>query len=636
MAARKIYISYAREDSEFLLDLVAHCSPFTKEDQITLEYEAVDEAPGSRWLDETADLIRSSDVFVMLVSRNYINSDYCFDKEAVLARQLQEQGNVHIVPIYVSPVATEHLWFSELTVLPAAGQPLSHEVNRDDALKQICMRLADPEDPLFDSEGSSNALSRREDVHDVLSQQKRQPTLNSALDRYDSLFDALFLELSSLEYRQMRRAEDIRQVILNAINKASGAYALLHYRGNCEVGAAGDNEKQQFLSGQFVDAFRYSEWAFQSPLGGTLDVRDGRHEFTLSVLPLSADCEEGLILLSPKRRGLAIDEILLFSAREIFELTKGFEKRCPVRDLEKAVYDHLKRRYQYVSKRMYAERMSIFRADLQNIHMQFEPIYSFDNVNHSLVIYAWEALARVGDKQSAPVDILKAAELWGSEFRSELDVYVLERSIVTYNEEARKNNGSRLEDIRPLSINIYPDSLFQPAYHAMLEKMLAEERLLNGRKLVLEISEKSIIDETDDNGSSETVQQFINLMETLRAKYRMRFAIDDFGAGHSSIIRLNHLKPEWVKIDREILHCEPKFAKSLIQNLLNIKSDWGRAAFKVIIEGVDKDNDIKLRELVNEVGVEYLQGYQLGKSQTEIISRPSKEHFQSLKSAAGW
>lgn len=636
MAPRKIFISYAREDKEFLDGLVEHFSPYTQADNVRLWFDDASLEPGACWKDKITGAIRDADVFVMLVTKNYIDSDYCFDKEAVFARQLQDLGELKIVPLYVSPVAIERLWISDLPVLPSLSTPVSNAINKDGLLKEICSKLAHPREDQTSAVADVLFRPRRGDVDAVMRQEFARPSLASAFDRYDETLQTLFTELSSLEYKPVTREEDILQVFLNAISNASAANAILHYRGRAEIGSAGDNNHQEALSELFECARIESAWVFDRELGSRLNVESCGQGKALSLLPLSRDKNDGIAVLHDDGAACNVDEVLLFTLKMIYQLSSGFTERCSVTDLEKNVYDLLKKRYQHVSKRMYAERLSIFRSELHSIHMQFEPIYSFDNVHHSFMIYGWEALARVGDSKSAPVDILRAAEIWGTEFKAALDVYVLEQSIATYQKKTQETNGSRVEDIRPLSINIYPDSLFQNHYHQMLDKLVRQDRLINGRNLILEVSEKSIIDETDEKGNGETVQAFVDHMETLRANYKIRFAIDDFGAGHSSIIRLNRLKPEWVKIDREILHCEPKFAKALIRNLLTIKSDWGRPAFKVIIEGLDSYSNIELGELVNDLGVEYIQGHLLGMSQQDIIPCPSKEHGDRLKAYAGW
>lgn len=41
-----------------------------------------------------------------------------------------------------------------------------------------------------------------------------------------------------------------------------------------------------------------------------------------------------------------------------------------------------------------------------------------------------------------------------------------------------------------LSVNVYPSSIVRTSYEKLLAKLIAEQKLISGKKLVLEISEK--------------------------------------------------------------------------------------------------------------------------------------------------
>ncbi len=460
--------------------------------------------------------------------------------------------------------------------------------------------------------------------------------LASALERYDEGLKKLFQNLEILNHKHDAGKNDIEAIYLNAIEKVSRCSVIALYKDRCITQTCGESsERKKFLT-LFRQAFEQKTRAHGSAPDAHLITKENEDAFELAILPMLQDSSSGIAILRHPDSGLEIDEVIYFTLRKIYTLSDSFSKVISVDVLKSNVFDLLKQRYQYVSEYVYEERFSLFRTALESVQMHFEPIYNFDNMHQSEMIYSWEALARVGDDNRAPVDILNAAELWGTRFKTELDIYVLEKSITTYCEKTQKAKISSQNAIRPLSINIYPDTLFRPAYHDKLEELLKGKKLIRGSNLVLEVSEKSIIDESDNSGNGDTIQKFLAHMEDLRKKYNIAFAIDDFGAGYSSIVRLNKLKPEWVKIDREVLHCEPKFAKSLIKNLLSIKTEWERPAFRVIIEGLDTDSKIGLDELLQEVGVEYIQGYLLGRAQPDIVERPDDKLSEAIRSSAGW
>ncbi len=632
MAARKIFISYARQDKEFLNSLVSQFSPFTKTDSVDLWWDEKIEL-GSRWESDISRKIEESDIFIMLISSNYIESDYCFDKEARHAYQLYLQDRTTIIPIYVSPVSIENLWIGDLNVFPSLSNPLANSPEKEEFLKKLCRKLARTGmAPRYEAQMPHTAPA----VTPRLQLDHR--ALPSVLDRYDTMLETFFAGLQDLECPKYSRKKAIRQIFLNAVKRAVDADAiLLHKDREQKDSNTKTTPGMTRLTALFEQITRENPEILQDSFGRQFTIPGASEGNTCSAIPLDSDQDLGLLIVQGSNSaGQRIDEVMQLVLAQASRLSNGFSRRCSLTTLKKSILDLLKKRYGHVSHKMYQTRLALFLDEIRTIRMEFEPIFGFDNTAQTTEIYGWEALARVGTATSAPMDILDTAETWGSEFRIALDTHVLELSIRSYQKQLPTLDGYPHAQTPFLSINIYPDSLFQQSYHTMLKHLILEERLIKGRELILEISEKSIIDETDDSGRGETVQAFLEHMDELRASCKIRFAIDDYGAGHSSLIRLDRLKPELVKVDREMLHCNPKFAKTQIRNLLTERTDWGNSAFMVIIEGLDSLSNIKLKELVRELGVEFIQGHMLGKSRSEIISAPSEEQIASLGKDIGW
>ena len=84
-------------------------------------------------------------------------------------------------------------------------------------------------------------------------------------------------------------------------------------------------------------------------------------------------------------------------------------------------------------------------------------------------------------------------------------------------------------------------------------------------------------------------------------------AIDDLGSGYSGLNRLQTIKPEYVKIDYELIHeiHKDKSKKSLVRMLVRYCDDM---EYKLIAEGIETEEELKC--LIN-LGVEYGQGFML-------------------------
>lgn len=67
----------------------------------------------------------------------------------------------------------------------------------------------------------------------------------------------------------------------------------------------------------------------------------------------------------------------------------------------------------------------------------------------------------------------------------------------------------------------------------------------------------------------------------------MQIAIDDFGAGYSSLLRVQKIMPDFVKVDRKVLLYQPVFAPEMIAQLVSTKDASHNRLFRIIVEGLD-------------------------------------------------
>jgi EAL domain-containing protein (putative c-di-GMP-specific phosphodiesterase class I) len=289
--------------------------------------------------------------------------------------------------------------------------------------------------------------------------------------------------------------------------------------------------------------------------------------------------------------------------------------------VEAAILDDLKKDFGFVSASLYEKRFHLFRNRLQQMIVYFEPIIHLDP--RELFISGWEALARNPQDSKAPSDLFHAAELWGPRFMIELDQYFLVLASKTYREALKKAKQNRPNEIVPLSVNVYPESLMRTAYYDKVREII-HDKVISPRHLILEISEKTEIPKFN-NGIyiNQPLQSFEKLLLRYVREFKIRFSIDDFGVGYASVSRLAGLNPSYVKIDREILYHEPteviiRFVHELVQaNSLRDRTD-------VIVEGVDENTPISLRKL-REIGVSYIQGYMVGKATSDIYRLTSEK-----------
>lgn len=135
---------------------------------------------------------------------------------------------------------------------------------------------------------------------------------------------------------------------------------------------------------------------------------------------------------------------------------------------------------------------------------------------------------------------------------------------------------------------------------------------LNRENLFIELTEYDVVEFSD-------MAQKINTIRSLNAKV----ALDDFGSGYSNVSTLLEINPDIVKLDRSLIHNienEPR-KKKFIEYIIKFADE---SAVKVLAECIETPEELKC---LLELGVEYVQGYFIGKPSVDFndISSEARE-----------
>ena len=105
----------------------------------------------------------------------------------------------------------------------------------------------------------------------------------------------------------------------------------------------------------------------------------------------------------------------------------------------------------------------------------------------------------------------------------------------------------------------------------------------------------------------------------------LRVALDDFGTGYGGLTYLKRLQVELVKIDIEFVRDLPKNPESqhVVKAIVNLAQGFGR---KTVAEGVENE---KTLELLDRLGVDYAQGFWIGRPEPLAPGTPSSRSSES-------
>lgn len=102
MARTRIFISYSHKDQKWLNRLQVHLKPL-KADGITDVWADTKIDPGDKWRDEIKDALAETKVAILLVSIDFINSDFIATNELPPLLKAAEEDDVLILQVIVGP-----------------------------------------------------------------------------------------------------------------------------------------------------------------------------------------------------------------------------------------------------------------------------------------------------------------------------------------------------------------------------------------------------------------------------------------------------------------------------------------------------------------------------------------------------
>jgi hypothetical protein len=99
----KIFCCYAREDEALLNKLKSHLRSLQREGLIDVWHDRNISA-GSVWEKEISEQLNDAQVILLLISPDFMNSDYCYSIEMKRAIERHECGEACVIPIILRPV----------------------------------------------------------------------------------------------------------------------------------------------------------------------------------------------------------------------------------------------------------------------------------------------------------------------------------------------------------------------------------------------------------------------------------------------------------------------------------------------------------------------------------------------------
>jgi TIR domain len=185
-----VFYCYAREDRALRDELDKHLADLRRSGLIKAWYDG-EILPGASWEKEIETHLKTAHVILLLVSADFIHSDYCYSKEMVQAIKRHDANEARVVPVLLRSTDCSNAPFNRLQRLPSDDVSVTSWEKRDEALTNVAQGIRRVVDDLLSQRSAtlnmpasvlSGSQPSKEVASDGLPQGKQTPKMRQSPD----------------------------------------------------------------------------------------------------------------------------------------------------------------------------------------------------------------------------------------------------------------------------------------------------------------------------------------------------------------------------------------------------------------------------------------------------------------------
>lgn len=135
-----IFFSYSHKDEALRDALETHLASLKREGLVETWHDRKI-APGETWAGKISEHLERADVVLLLVSADFLASDYCYGMEMERALARHEAGEARVVPVILRTADWTSAPFAKLQALPKNAKPVVTWKDRDEAFVDVARGL---------------------------------------------------------------------------------------------------------------------------------------------------------------------------------------------------------------------------------------------------------------------------------------------------------------------------------------------------------------------------------------------------------------------------------------------------------------------------------------------------------------
>jgi len=213
----RIFYSYSHRDAELRDRLATYLAPLKYQKKIDDWYDRQIQ-PGTDWESEISGQLDSAHLILLLVSEDFLASEYCFGVEVDRALARLKRGEVKVVPVLLKPCLWQESRFSDLQIVPRDAKAITLSASPEQAFSDVANEIrklvSEPPPSLTQASPEPNETYRFDASLDLVRGQVRS---------YARLYERTRQRMRSSDERTRR----MEQVFTQMCDLATASYPLL-------------------------------------------------------------------------------------------------------------------------------------------------------------------------------------------------------------------------------------------------------------------------------------------------------------------------------------------------------------------------------------------------------------------------
>jgi len=135
-----VIMSYSHADEDLRNELEKHLAALKRQGAITTWHDRRI-APGDELHGQISDQLDSAEIILLLVSADFIASDYCYDVEMSRALERHHRDEARVIPVILRPCDWKRTPFGSLMAVPEDGKPMVKHATLDDGFLEVAQAI---------------------------------------------------------------------------------------------------------------------------------------------------------------------------------------------------------------------------------------------------------------------------------------------------------------------------------------------------------------------------------------------------------------------------------------------------------------------------------------------------------------